>query len=199
MERNDANLPTVYRSVVDEQHRYLDRLQSRVRFYTGLLTTVIGGSLVGFVNLGPYPRVAVVVIGGILVYLTAALAQKGIRRTYRLFSECISTRHKIEHDLGLDLPRFGTSERERGDWVERAPYVASRHLRSRKDSEFNLYASTTESEKAIQKKSSSYRGITNVTFAVAQIIAAVMVILGFLFLALHVCGITIDLFASGDG
>jgi len=179
------NRRCLYQTIVDEQHRYLDRLQGRVPFYTGLLTTLIGGSVVAFLQLPQYANCTLVFVGGMLVSLTSCLARRGTRSAYRGFTECISTRTKIEHDLGFDQPRGTTGEANHGNWFELEPYLASRHLCNRKgNSESMPYKSSEEYEEAMQKNCKSILGITTFIFIVTLIIGILLMLTGIVFLIL---------------
>jgi len=121
-----------------------------------------------------------------LVSLTARLAIRGTRRAYRGFTECISMRTKIEHDLGFDQPRGTVGEANHGNWFELEPYVASRHLRNRNENgESVSYESAEKREKAMQKNCKSILGITNVIFNTALIIGILLILTGVAFLCLN--------------
>jgi len=109
-------------------------------------------------------------------------------RAYRGFTECVSTRTKIEHDLGFDQPRGTAGEANHGNWFELEPYVASRHLRNRKEnSESVPYESAEEYEKAMQKNCRSIFGITKVAFVIVLVIGILFALTGFAFLFLTLC------------
>jgi len=189
MSCEERDLWALYSSIVDEQHRYLDRLQGRVSFYTGLLITLIGGSVVAFLKAPWILNFVLMSVGGFIVSLAAFLATRGIFRTYRLFTECISTRAKLEHSLGIDAPRGAGAESRPGDWIKFEPYVASRHLKNRETPKGKPYQSSAEFEKAMQKKWWNFIGITHATFIVALIIGVILTGLGIALLVLNKSGI----------
>jgi len=179
------NRRCLYQTIVDEQHWYLNRLQGRVPLYTGLLTTLIGGSVVAFLKSPQCINFVLVFVGGLLVSLTARLAIRGTHSAYRGFTRCISTLTKIEHDLGFDQSRGTAGEANHGNWFESEPYLANRHLRNRKGNRESMpYESSEEYEEAMQKNCKSILGITNVIFKVARIIGIALMLAGIVFLVL---------------
>jgi len=120
-----------------------------------------------------------------LVSLTACLAIRGTRRAYRGFTECISTRTKIEHDLGFDQPRGTVGEANHGNWFELEPYLANRHLRNRNENSKSVpHKSSEKYEESMKKNPKSILGITNVIFKVTLIIGIVLMLTGIVFLLL---------------
>jgi len=173
MTSNGTPLWTLYQTVVDEQHRYLDRLQKRVSFYTGLLITLIGASVVALLQAPWILNFILVLAGGVLVSFTAILASKGIFRTYRLFTECISTRAKLERRLELDSSIQPTAESS-DDWLSSEPLVAFRHIENRRE-HASAYCTSRQYEEAMQWRWRTFRGITHATYLVALIIGIALV------------------------
>lgn len=184
-EKQDERLRFLFQIVVDEQHRYLDRLQTRVSLYTGLLVSLISGSIAAVFTVPFLLNFFFASIGGLLVALVAILAMRGVFRTYRLFTECISTRAKLEHDLRLDVPRRHAPVKRPGDWLACEPYVAFRHLRNRRTPWGGDYRSSEDYELAMQENWKNFLGITNVVFIATLAIGLALLAAGIYILRLH--------------
>jgi hypothetical protein len=178
MSTDEERRRMLYGAIVDEQHRYLDRLQARYSFYTGLLITLIGGCVVAFLQAPQVINFMLMSFGGVLVLLTAWLAKRGIGRTYRLFTECISTRAKLESSFDFDKWRVTDVQSGQNDWLNSEPLVAFRHLEGRKCRGGKSINSSKEYEQALQSKWLNINGITHLTFWVAGTIGVVFLILG---------------------
>ena len=106
-----------YRISVEEEHYFLKEHQNRVAFFSGLISAVIALMLGGFLKATTWFHFLILVPGGFLLAAVSLIAKNGTQRMYQRFLEAVTTRAKLEHDLGFSKSR-GNQE---GKWSQYLP------------------------------------------------------------------------------
>jgi hypothetical protein len=118
----------LYEAKLRDIHFYIDQHNKRVAFFIGLIVAIATGIAIGTVQARGIVAQLLLLLLPLLLTVVARAAQMGTRRLYRNYLITITMMAKLEHDLGLDRPRTGST------WAEREPYVFSDHLNSRSNS-----------------------------------------------------------------
>ncbi|GJQ61011.1 MAG: hypothetical protein SCALA702_00640 [Melioribacteraceae bacterium] len=113
-----------------EQQKYIDGHQSRINFYSGLISTIIAATFAGFFNSKEDFHYYALIIGPILVYVISLFGIKGTYRIYQGIIEAITKVAKLEQELGL----INESDKSNKKYWKTEPIVPSRHLRDRMES-----------------------------------------------------------------
>lgn len=117
----------LYKISVEEEHYFFTEHQKRIAFYLGLLSGILTLTVGGFLKASTWYHFGILVVGGLLLAAISVIAKAGTRRIYQRFLETVTTRAKLEQDLGFSQNR-GDGE---GRWVQTEPYSPTRHLESR--------------------------------------------------------------------
>ena len=125
------NLLNIYDLAVREEHYFLDAHQARVAFYAKIILVLIAATVIGVFLASQWYHFAALCAGPIVIYAVSNIARDGCYRFYRRFLEAVSSRAKIEQDLGLTQPRPENETDEHTYWATE-PVVAPRHVTSRK-------------------------------------------------------------------
>jgi hypothetical protein len=122
-----------YELAIQEEHYFLDAHQARMAFYSKVILVLIVVSVFGVFMAHQWYEFAAMCVGPILIYAVSAMARDGCQRFYRRYLEAVSTRAKIEQDLGLTHPRpdVDLDEVPEAYWATE-PIIAPRHVTSRK-------------------------------------------------------------------
>ncbi|MBN1359494.1 MAG: hypothetical protein JW993_02830 [Sedimentisphaerales bacterium] len=94
-----------YKICVDEEHDFLAEHQKRIAFYTGLLSAVLTLTVGGYLEASAWYHFAALGLGGLLLAAVSVIAKAGTRRLYQRFLETVTTRAKLEQDLGFSQER----------------------------------------------------------------------------------------------
>lgn len=131
----DRDLVELYRIIVDEEHHYLARHHTLATFYTGVITTLLGGSLIAS-TAGDLALLLPAVVS-LAACGFALLARYVTATTYRRFLETVTYRAKIEQALGMTVPgRFVNAPKdERTVYWANEPLVYARHLEARRSTD----------------------------------------------------------------
>jgi hypothetical protein len=100
-----------------------------VTLYTGMVTTILGATIVGVLQAERWWQYLVLLVGPILLCVVCDAAEKASLSQYRILMDEISEMAKIEQLLGLTRP--GVYEAPPDGYWQNEPIVASRHLTSR--------------------------------------------------------------------
>lgn len=161
----EKNLKLLEFAINEEQH-FLQEHQSRIRFYTGLISTLIAATFAGFLNSKHDFHYYSLIVGPILVFIISTFAIKGTFRLYQRFLEAITVRAKLEQELGLTM---NDSNNDKKEFWKDEPLVSSRHIEGR--------IKYNSSEKFIETQSNNgYHLWTKYLFNLFQIISVIMIV-----------------------
>ena len=154
METDD--LLKLFENAVSEEHYFLEAHQDRVAFYSGLVTVIVAGTAVGFLQASDWYHFAALCVGPMLLFAVSANAIAGSFRLYQRFIEAVTVRAKIEQELGLTKVLSRDTGEVDSYWPSE-PLVPCRHIESRK-----MYESSTAFIREVSGK--GYHGITSRLF-----------------------------------
>ncbi|MGB2804917.1 MAG: hypothetical protein WBD64_08500 [Candidatus Zixiibacteriota bacterium] len=147
----------LYKTCVEEEHYFLSEHHKRIAFYTGLLSAILALTIGGFLKAETWYHFGVLILGGFLMVGISSIAKSGTQRLYQLFLEAITTRAKLEEDLGFSEER---GKPEKG-WPMAEHYIPKRHL----DSQSNQEGKTSwDWVKAHLEEKENYHGISTKLF-----------------------------------
>jgi hypothetical protein len=164
----------LYKLIVEEEHYFLSEHQKRISFYTGLLTALTGGTVVGFLSSKMWYHYLLLLLGPITIIGISVIAKLGIRRLYQRFLESITVRAKLEQDLEMTKYRSTESSEIDIGWVEREPLITKRHMDSRKDPRYKTSMDWVQDHLS---KRENYHGVTIRLFNYAIFLGIVMFVL----------------------
>jgi hypothetical protein len=129
LERDD--LLRLYDLVVQEEHYFLDAHQSRVAFCARTVLVLVAGTVGGVFAAHEWYHFAALCVGPILIYAISNIGRDACLRFYQRYLESVSSRAKLEQDLGLTAPR-PEAEADADRYWAAEPVIAPRHVTSRK-------------------------------------------------------------------
>lgn len=140
-----------YKTIISEEHYFLDGHHACLKFFVGLVTTIMGGIVYGLFHADKHYEWLVLLLGSAFGITVSAIGIYATFRFYRRFLEAVAVRVKWEDEHG-----FRTSDQisDRKIWPGE-PFVSRRHL------ETELYTSSAD---FINKK--KYRGLQRATICV---------------------------------
>ncbi len=101
MDMKNNNLLKLYELAINEEHHFLEAHQSRVAFYTGIVSALAAGTVAGLFQVTEWYHLLALCVGPLLIFVVSSIAIKGTLRLYQRFLEAVTTRAKIEQELGL--------------------------------------------------------------------------------------------------
>ena len=122
----------LYELAVNEEHHFLDAHQNRIAFYSGILSALVAGTVVGLFQASEWYHLAILCVGPVLIFVVSKIAIDGTFRLYQRFLEAVTIRAKIEQELGLTKKRSVNTNATNSYWQSEA-IIPLRHIRSRKD------------------------------------------------------------------
>ena len=120
----------IYELIINEEHHYLKEHQTRISFYSGMITAFIAGIIAGIFQASEWFHFAILLVGPISIFSISKIAIDGAFRSYQRFLESITIRAKIEQELGLVNPRSSKRETLDSYW-QSEPIIPIRHIKSR--------------------------------------------------------------------
>ena len=157
-----------YENAVNEEHYFLEAHQTRVAFYSGLVTAIIAGIGAGLLRASEWYDFAALCVGPVLLFGIATNAIAGTYRPYQRFIEAIAVRAKIEQKLGLTKEFANSADNINAYWPSE-PLVLRRHIESRK-----MYESSDEFIREVADK--GYQRIISRLFRGVQWLSTFMFI-----------------------
>jgi len=127
-----ADLLALLAKVIDEEHWCLDAHQSRVHFYTSFISAIIVATIAGTLNAKEAHHYLLLLIGPLLIWAVAQIAEDGTYRLYQRFLEAVTMRAKLEQVLGLTNPFPSLPP---GAYWGTEPLIPDRYLRSRQEAQ----------------------------------------------------------------
>ena len=146
----------LYKVNVEAEQYFLTEHHTRINFFAGILTTLIGATIVGIVQI-PSQYLLLTLLGAVMIVVISYLGNKAVARLYGRFLESITVRAKLEHRLGLGKKSHGAGSSN--EWWAVEQIVASRHLADREK--------FTTSEEFVENRlqvPSSYHGLASCMF-----------------------------------
>ena len=129
MSKAEESLVDLYKVFVDEETKFLEMHQGRVKFFLGITSGIVAGTIAGIYKSTLWYQFALMSLGPVLIFFTCSISIEGVFRLYQRFLEAISVRAKLEQQLGLTKTLPLMSEE---DYWPGEPIVAPRHFDSRK-------------------------------------------------------------------
>lgn len=114
---------------IQEEQYFLQEHQSRIKFYTGLITGLIAATFGGLLNVKNDLHYYALLVGPILIIIISSFAIRGTFRMYQRYLEAITQRAKIEQKLGLTLKNEIFKE---NDYWQKEAIISQRHILNRK-------------------------------------------------------------------
>jgi hypothetical protein len=170
----------IYKICVEEEHYFLAEHQKRVAFYTGLISAILTLTIGGFLEAPEWYQFAVLALGGILLFAVSGLAKSGTRRMYQRFLETVTTRGKLEYELGFSEERGQLGQA----WVQREPYSPLRHLESRHNSQWQTSRSWVDYH--LDKKE-NYQGVSRRLFSITLWVGIGLIAVAILLASINIC------------
>jgi len=121
----------LYELAISEEHHYLDAHHKRIDFYTGILSALLTGTMVGLFQAKQWYHFVFLCIAPVLICVVSRIAIQGTFRVYQLLLETITARAKIEQELGLTNRQPGSADDPDSYWRSE-PLISHRHIESRK-------------------------------------------------------------------
>jgi len=110
--------------------------QGRVKFFFGVMSGIVAGTLAGLYKATLWYHFALMSLGPVLIFFTCSISIRGVFQLYQRFLEAVSVRAKIEQQLGMTQPLPKVTE---NDYWLGEPIIAPRHFDSR-----NMHATSKE-------------------------------------------------------
>ena len=167
LDMQKSELIKIYELSIQEEHYFLDAHQARVRFYTSIVSVLMGATVAGAMRATQPHDFLFLSIGPLLAFLTAWIALDGTYRLYQRFLESVTVRAKIESELGLTKERAAEEGCEESWACE--PIVPNRHIKSR-----NKYQ--TAEDFVDESSRTGYHFLTRRLFRMVQLLTAVMLV-----------------------
>ncbi|TEU18556.1 MAG: hypothetical protein E3J21_05700 [Anaerolineales bacterium] len=131
IESEREELLKLYELAINEHHYYLDAHQKRIDFYTGILSALLTGAVVGLFQASEPYHFACLCIAPVLIYAVSRIAIEGTFRVYQRLLETVTVRAKIEQELGLTSRQPDSADDPDPYWRSE-PIIPYRHIESRK-------------------------------------------------------------------
>ena len=104
----DNQILDLYKKATDENLHFLDLTLSRVRFFLGLVTAIVAGTVTGLFKAIYWYQILLMSTGPILIFYISSITNDGMMHIYRLFLESVTIRFKLAQKLGLTINNENT-------------------------------------------------------------------------------------------
>lgn len=131
MDMENEKLLKLLELAINEEHYFSDAHQSRIAFYSGILSSLVAGIAVGLFQASEWYHLAILCVGPLIIFAVSSFAIEGTFSLYRRFLEAVTVRAKIEQELGLTKRRSGNTGGSDYYW-QSEPIMPLRHIESRK-------------------------------------------------------------------
>jgi len=163
---DDYLLLSLYRESIREAHFYTQTHHSRIAFYVGVVTAIVGITGVGLFRATEWWQFGLMALGPLLIIMICFIGSAATFRMYQRLLEAITVRAKIEQLLGLTtVGRFGFTK---GGYWQSEPIVPVRHIKDRceDDSSGDFIANRVEG---------GYRGPAKKLFLTLQVLSIILI------------------------
>lgn len=131
MEMKAAEVISLYQLIAEEERAFLDAHQTRVKFYTTIVSAILAATIAGVVKVSAWYHVAIMCIGPLLVMAVAWIAIEGTKRLYQRWLWSITIRAKLEQLLEMtQAPQFPPSH---DSYWSAEPIVSPGHIGARQE------------------------------------------------------------------
>jgi hypothetical protein len=161
------DLLKLYEITIKEEHFHLESQQKRAIFFMGFISTLIGINIYGLIQVISYNNIFLLflfLIVSFLIYMMALLGKKSTSRFYNRFLNSVTTRAKIEEELGLTYPRKYKNKDKASTWSNE-PLIPTKYL----DARFK-YNDKDSQQFVIDKENEGYQRLINMMFNIFMLI-----------------------------
>ncbi len=95
------NTLELYKIIINEQIEYLKMRQNRVKFFMGITSGLVAGTVTGIFKSTEWFHFALMLLGPIMIIAVCNISKKSVFRLYQLFLETVTMRAKLEQLMGL--------------------------------------------------------------------------------------------------
>ena len=134
MSLDKTQLLSLYDTIVEEEHFFLEAHQTRINFYFGIVSLFLAAMGAGLLQGSKWYHFTGISVGSIAIFIVSHIAIVATRRIYQRFLEVITIRAKIEQELDL-TKRSRENSVSAGEYWAGESFVPDRQLTSRTDSE----------------------------------------------------------------
>jgi hypothetical protein len=167
----------LYALVIKEEQYFISEHQNRVAFFSGLISALLGGTVLGIFSAKEWYHFAILMIAPLTIVAVSIIAIMATRRPFQRFLETVTMKAKIEHDLGYAKPRGRIEPGEYHRWVASEPLVSKRHLDSRNDPTFST---SQQWVTAHLNKWFNYQGVAKLIFGISIAVGSVLFLVVFI-------------------
>lgn len=129
MELQASEIISLYQLIAEEERAFLEAHQTRVKFFTTIVTAILAATIAGVTKVSVWYYIAILGIGPLLAIAVAWIAIKGTNRLYWRWLWSITIRAKLEQRLGLTEPQHVPVKP--GSYWSAEPIVSPKHIESR--------------------------------------------------------------------
>lgn len=138
MPLDKRELLEIYPLAVEEEHRFIEAHQVRVQFIIGLFSALVAGTVAGAFKASHWYEFGVLAFGPAIIMAVAVLLRDAPDRFYARYLEAVTSRAKIEDDLGLTASENRLARKHGRCWPAE-PIVPTRHLTSRMRAQYTAF------------------------------------------------------------
>ena len=84
---DDSTLLDLYKTFIKEQWDAIEGHQKRLQYFSGLISALVGGTVVGLVKVSKWYEFLVLALGPLLIFVVSSIGRRGAFRFYQIFLE----------------------------------------------------------------------------------------------------------------
>lgn len=134
IKKDTDTLLTLYKIANEEEKYFLKEHQSRIAFFTSLISVLTGATLYGITQIEEGIHAVFFLMAPIMIYAISNLAIHGSSRFYNRFVESVMKQAKIDQILGLTKGDWSNVDYDGAYW-QNEPFMPYRNLNDRKRNE----------------------------------------------------------------
>ena len=127
----------LYEITINEEHYFLKEHQSRIAFFTSIISALIGGTLYGMTQITEWYHAIAFIVVPVMIFVVSSLAIASSMRFYQRFLEAIITKAKTDQRLELTKSHWSNMG-FKGTYWQDEPLIPPRHLKDRKKHKSSL-------------------------------------------------------------
>jgi hypothetical protein len=139
-----------YKLTLNEEQFSTNLFESRLAFYTGVLSTIMTAIVIGVYYANTAKEFLVLLFGPIIMIFVASIGIHSAKRATSRISRILTVKAKIEQALGLTIYHKYPGEAADLYW-EKEPIIDLDHIESRK-----VHSKSTEFSKVFRESNKSY-------------------------------------------